>query len=422
MSMSDTAGHLPKGGADRSQPRARVAAGDTSIDRRGRRRSAPAILSYGFRPFFLGAALWAALSVPIWVVLYFSGAEPAGPFSGLEWHVHEMLFGYLAAVIAGFALTAVPNWTGRLPLSGAPLAGLVALWLAGRFAVALLPWPNLVMAVDLAFPAVFALAIWREILAGRNIRNVPIAVLITLFGTANLIHHLVRVVPDLAGYGERLALAVAAVMIALVGGRIVPSFTRNWLARAKAARLPGSFGAVDRIALAATVGALAAWVVLPDHRATALLLVAAGAALLVRLARWQGIAAVREPIVFILHVGYLWLALALALLGLAILAPGAVPHGAALHALTAGAIATMTLAVMTRASLGHTGRPIASDPVTVAIYVLVTAGAALRVAAPFAGEGYAALLAAGAALWSGAFLTFAVGYWKVLTGPRADLR
>lgn len=218
--------------------------------------------------------------------------------------------------------------------------------------------------------------------------------------------------------GQRLALAVAAMLIALIGGRIVPSFTHNWLAKAGTRSLPAPFGWIDKAALASTAAAMVGWIVLPETAAVGAVLLAAGGLLAARLSRWRGHATIGEPILLVLHVGYGWLALSLALLGLSILT-GGVPHAAALHALTAGAVGTMTLAVITRASLGHTGREIVADRFVVAIYLMVSAGAALRVAAPFAADWYSAVLVAGGALWSSAFLLFAVRYAPVLWGRRA---
>lgn len=402
---------------DRSALRRLINSGDRSRDGRGRVRAMPPILHYGFRPFFFLAAVHAGLAIPLWLWLHLRGGALPGPFAGLDWHVHEMLFGYLAAVIAGFLLTAIPNWTGRLPLSGWPLAGLVGLWLAGRVACALASDPVAAMAVDLAFPVVLALSVWREVLAGRNWRNAPVAVMITLFGAANALHHAgnLDLVPQ--GLGTRLALAAAAMLIALIGGRIVPSFTRNWLVRAGARSLPASFGRLDKAALAATGLALLLWVAVPDGPATAALMALAGALLLVRLVRWRGYRTGAEPIVLILHLGYLWLAAAFLLFGASL--AGLLPGTAALHALTAGAVGTMTLAVMTRASLGHTGRAILADRPIQAIYALVTLGALLRVAAPLAPDLSIPLLTAGGTLWSASFLLFAIRYAPVLWGRRA---
>jgi uncharacterized protein involved in response to NO len=402
---------------DRSVPRAAVMAGDLSRDRRGRIASMPPILHYGFRPFFFLAALHAGLAIPLWLWLYFAGGHLYGPFHGMHWHAHEMLFGYLGAVIAGFILTAIPNWTGRLPLSGRPLATLVMLWLAGRVACLFVPDPVTAAAIDLAFPATLAFAVWREVVAGRNWKNAPVALMITLFGLANAVDHAANM--DLAPHdlGQRLALAAAAMLLALIGGRIVPSFTRNWLVKLGTAELPASFGPLDKAALAVAGTAMAAWIAAPDTLATGVAQTSAGVLLALRLARWRGLRTASEPILFVLHLGYAWLAMSLFLLGLSTLLPS-FAQGAALHALTAGAIGTMTLAVMTRASLGHTGREIVADRSVVAMYALVSAGAALRVVAPFTGSWYENALIAGGTIWSGAFLLFAIRYAPILWGPR----
>jgi uncharacterized protein involved in response to NO len=403
---------------DRSVPRVRVNSGDRSIDRRGRLRSAPPFLSYGFRPFFLFAAIYAALAVPLWLWVYGGGGTPFSTFDPLAWHAHEMIFGYLGAVMAGFVLTAVPNWTGRLPLSGAPLAALVGLWIVGRGAMFVHAEPISTAILDLAMPATLAVAVWREILAGRNFGNAPIALFLTLFAAANLLDHAAGLAPSLHGLGIRLALAVAALMIALVGGRVTPSFTRNWMARVGLSPLPASTDHLDRLALGVTAIALVGWIVAPEAPAVGTGLLLAGVLLFARLMRWRSYLALREPIVLVLHLGYLWLAVALLLLGLGIVAPSIVPAGSAVHALTAGAVGTMTLGVMTRASRGHTGRPIVADGATVAIYTLVTLGAVLRVAAPFFDAGYLPALVAGGVLWSAAFALFALAYAPMLLTRR----
>jgi uncharacterized protein involved in response to NO len=328
-----------------------------------------------------------------------------------------MIFGYLGAVIAGFALTAVPNWTGRLPLSGKPLALLLTSWLAGRVAIFTVSAPFWAFLLDVGFMAALAGAVWREVVAGKSWRNAPVASLIILFAFANALHHGGSVWPALDGLALRLALGVAAMMIALIGGRITPSFTRNWLAKRKASELPASFGTTDRMALAATVLGTAGWVVFPNHSATGGVLLLAGILLLCRLLRWKGLQTWREPIVLILHVGYLWLVVSLTMLGSSILVPETLPQSAAVHALTAGAIATMTLAVMTRASRGHTGRAIEADAATSGVYLLVTMGALVRVAAAFASAENLVLLVIGGGLWSSAFLLFVARHARMLTTP-----
>lgn len=404
--------------ADRSVPRSRIRNGDYRRDGRGRVRGAPAILHYGFRPFFLLGALHAGALIPLWLAMLIAGLEPGGPFDAMQWHAHEMVFGYLSAIIAGFVLTAVPNWTGRLPLSGAPLAGLVVLWLAGRLATGLLAQPVATAIVDVSFLLVLAASVWREIVTGRNWRNAPVASMLSLLGLANLLHHLEAAGIGEPGFAIRLALGALVVLMALIGGRIVPSFTRNWLVRQEGQALPASFGRLDKVALIVTILAALGWLTQPHDGVTAALLIAAGALLFLRLARWRPLATVREPIVAVLHLSYGWLALSLVLIGAATAWPAAVAPSAALHALTAGAAGTMTLAVMTRASLGHTGREIVADSWTVAIYVCVTAGALLRLGAAFAPGFYLPLLAAGGLVWSLAFLLFAIRYWPILTRPR----
>jgi uncharacterized protein involved in response to NO len=388
---------------------------------RYRGEAGPALLSAGFRPFFLLAAIWAAVAIPLWL-LAFSGKEALPTaLAPIDWHVHEMVFGYGAAVVAGFLLTAIPNWTGRMPLEGPPLLGLVLLWLLGRAAVFFSARIGEVPAatLDLAFPLAFLLVIAREIVTGRNWRNLPmVAALFSLF-TANLLVHLEALgTARTAALGSRLGVATLLMLISFVGGRIIPSFTRNWLAKERPQiGAPMPFGAFDRAALSLAALALAAWVLSPDGIAAPLLALLAGLALLLRLARWRGQATLREPLLLVLHVGYAWLSLGLLLLGFDRLFP-LLPETAALHALTVGAIGTMTLAVMTRASLGHTGRPLAAGPRTQAIYVLATLAALLRLLSPLGGQHYLFLLALAGAAWSGAFGLFIVAYGPALAAPR----
>jgi uncharacterized protein involved in response to NO len=383
----------------------------------------PALFSFGFRPFFLFGAIWAALAAPLWAIVYLTGQGLVLGVPGRDWHVHEMLFGYLAAIMAGFLLTAVPNWTGRLPVIGRPLMALFGLWAAGRAAMlaqARLGWGA--SAIDALFLVAFAGVIWREVLSGRNWRNLPVCALVSLFALANIGLHLRGAAPLLADFCERLALATPAVLIALIGGRIVPSFTRNWLAQRKSKALPAPFGRLDQAALALTgIGALA-WVLAPQAWPAGAILVAAGAANLVRLARWQGQSTGGEALVWILHAGYAWLGIALVLLGLSVLAPAAIPRSSGVHALTAGAFGVMTLAVMTRATLGHTGRARTADRATRLIYLAVNLAALARVLAPLWLPAQPALLAGSAALWAAAFLGFAAAYGPLLAKarPRAE--
>jgi len=390
---------------------------------RYRRYDGAALFSAGFRPFFLCAALWAALAIPAWLLMFTAAIEIPTALAPATWHVHEMVFGYGVATVAGFLLTAIPNWTGRMPLQGGPLMLLVALWLIGRVAVlasARLGGAGLAAVADLAFPLVFLAVVAREIIAGRNWRNLPMlgALALLLVGNA-LVHAQALGWSATAAAGNRLGIATLLMLISLVGGRIVPSFTRNWLVKQQAgAREPASFDPLDSLALALTAAALLLWVVAPEGRLAAAMQLAAGIALAARLARWRGGRTWREPLVLVLHVGYGWLALGFVLLALSPFVP-ALPPTAALHALTVGGIGTMTLAVMTRASLGHTGRALTAGPGTIAIYALVTLAALLRLAAPFGGNQYILLLGCAGAAWSGAFGLFVVLYAPALMQPRA---
>ena len=379
----------------------------------------PALLSQGYRPFFMGAGLWAALALVLWWSALAGDLGLESAFAPSIWHAHAMLFGFLGAAVAGFLLTAVPNWTGRMPLQGAPLAGLVLLWLLGRGATAVSGaiGPVPAMLLDLAFFVALPAVVAREIVAGRNWRNLPVAGALSALLVANLLVHLGPVAGLDPRFGLRLGIGVFAVLIALVGGRVTPSFTRNWLVKRGARRLPASFGHGDRAVLGLTLAAMLAWTLWPAASGTAVLAGLAGVGNLWRLARWQGHRTVAEPLLLVLHLGYLWLAVALCLLAAAELSQ-AVPASAALHALTAGAMGTMPLAVMTRATLGHTGRALTAGPGTLAILALAIAAGVLRVAAPMAGSAYMPLLGASALAWVGAFVLFSALYAPLWLKPR----
>ncbi len=391
----------------------------TSTAERMRAWGGPVILSYGFRPFFLGAALWAALAMALWIPMLSGHVVLPTAFDPVSWHAHEFLFGYLGAVIAGFLLTAVPNWTGRLPIVGWRLGALAGLWIAGRIAVAVsetLP-PGLVAAIDLAFPAALAAAIAREIVAGRNWRNLIVLGMLAVFMLGNLSFHLEAARGDYAaqGHGLRLGLAAGLMMIAVIGGRIVPSFTRNWLVKRRPGHLPvPPMQRLDHVALLVLLVALVLWVVLPFHLVTGAALVLTGALHLARLARWAGHRTLAEPLVTVLHAGYAFLQLGALALGAAVLAPGVLGAAAAQHLWMGGALGLMTLAVMTRATLGHTGQPLTAGPATVAIYLLLPASVLARVATGV-WPGTAELLhAASGILWLGAFGGFAAIYGHLL--------
>ncbi len=375
----------------------------------------PALFSYGFRPFFLSGAIWSAIAVPLWIWSMLGGPAVAGH---REWHVHEMLFGFLPAIVAGFLTTAVPNWTGRMPVIGRDLAALWLLWVIGRLAMLAQALVGPAAAwIDAAFLVVFAAVIWREVLAGKNWRNLPICGLTSLLAVANIAFHLDAAM-NLQGLGARLALGAAAAMLALIGGRITPSFTQNWLRQRGAAKSPAAFSNLDKAAIGVTAASVVAWAAAPEARAAGALLLVAGVLSAVRLARWRGLATLAEPLLAILHLGYGWLAAGLSLLGLSVLGT-AVPRAAGIHALSAGAVGVMCLAVMCRASRGHTGRPLSADLPTVGVFAAVNLAALLRVVAAFTGAAQPYLLILAALFWTIAYGGFAAAYGPMLWRRRA---
>jgi uncharacterized protein involved in response to NO len=387
-------------------------------------RSGLPLFSIAFRPLFLFGSIWSAAAVGIWIVVYLTGSGLPIRLTPVDWHIHEMLYGFALAAIAGFILTAVANWTGRPPVRGAVLAALTGVWALARglnLASALVPiW--LTATVDLAFPAAIAILVLRETVAARNWRNVMMAAPVAVLGIADLLIYLEaagRRIP--AGLGWRLALGAVITLISVIGARIIPGFTRNWLANRGAAALPSSSRGLDRAASVVLHSALLGWAVLPDARPFAVLLVVGAALSLARLAGWRGLATMDEPLLTILHVGYLWMVFGTGLLGVSVLVP-AVPRTAAIHALTAGAIGTMVIAVMSRVCRGHTGRSLTADRLTVVIYALVNLAAAARVIAALWPAASMRLLALAAALWIAAYLLFATWCAPVVVRPRPDGR
>ena len=380
----------------------------------------PAFWSYGFRPFFLSAALFAGIAIPVWALLL-AGIEGLPlRYQLREWHVHEMIFGFLPCVITGFLLTAIPNWTGRLPMRGWPLMRLWILWLAGRLAFAF-PWgpPLIVALVDGAFLVVIAGIVWREILAAQAWDRLPMGVLISLYASANLLFHGLFLKHGATDLAERMGLTLIMVLLAMIGGKITPSFTEDYLEEIEVTKQPAPFSRFDgfSIMLVAVAGFL--WVLNFNSTVTGVAFVTAGSIHLIRVSRWYGWLTWREPLVLILHVGYGWLAMAFLILGGALLGIG-VHVEEAIHVLTTGTVGAMTLAVMTRASLGHTGRTKHAGSLTVIIYLLVNLGALLRVFGPSLSLPGILIFGLAAGCWSGAYALFVAGYGHILFGPNRD--
>lgn len=380
---------------------------------RRRDYAGPALFAYGFRPFFLAAGLWAAFGILLWLPQYLGLMTLPTAFGPLDWHIHEMLYGYVAASVAGFLLTAIPNWTGRLPVSGWPLAGLVALWLAGRIAILCSAKIGGLAAavIDVSFLVTLAAVAAREILAGKNWRNLRVLIVLGVLIAGNVVFHAEVLLKGSADYGIRIAIGAAILLISLIGGRIVPSFTNNWLTRNNPGRLPVPFSRYDVATMGLSALALVLWIAAPAHVVTGGVLIAAGVLQSGRLARWAGDRALADRLVLVLHVGYAFVPLGFLLLGVAALT-GDVPPSAGIHAWMAGAVGLMTLAVMTRATLGHTGQKLEAGPATQAIYACVLIGALLRVIAAVSGS--LPLIEIGGILWIAGFAGYALVYAPLL--------
>ena len=389
---------------------------------RGRQAGRPvALLTIGLRPFYLLAGAFAGVALPIW---HFAPGEllPGEPYlAGAAWHAHEMVFGFAAAVLTGFLLTAARAWSGLATPTGWRLAALAGLWVAGRVLVATGPAVPAIV-VDCLFLPCVALAVALPVLKARNYWNVPVAAVPALLGAANLLFHLDHaglIALARANGGVLLALDLFALLVTLMAGRVIPAFTANAVPAARPRRNAYvEIVAFGTLAVLLVAGPLDPW--LPGGPWLAGVAALGALAHSVRLWLWDPAATRREPLLWVLPLSYAWLPAALILRTLW-LADADVPAAAAFHALGAGAMGGLMLGMMTRSALGHTGRPLAARPVEVAAYVLVHLGAALRVFGPLAGaEAETPALAASAVLWSGAFALFFAGYWPVLTRPRID--
>lgn len=383
-----------------------------------------ALFAHGFRPFFLMAGIVAPVGVALWVLSLAGAPVAEGPLPMMRWHAHEMLAGFVGAAMIGFLMTAIPNWTGRRGYSGPPLMLIAAVFLAAR--LALLPGSPVPLAVAAALallplPATMLLVL-PALIRARTARLFGPPLLVMGFWAGQ-----VMMLGEATGWwvspgwatGQMLMADMALVLAGLIGGRIVPAFTVNGLRRAgrpvELAPLPG----VDRAAILALLAVAAVDLAAPGGVLAGLVAAAAAALVLLRMSRWHGLRTLRWPLLWVLHLGYLLVALALALKAAALLAA---PSWASawLHLQLAGALATMILAVMTRATLGHTGRDLVASRMTTAAYLALLAAALLRV---FGGEVARDVLhahVAAAALWVLAFLLFLRVYAPMLLGPRAD--
>lgn len=381
------------------------------------------LLNYAFRPFFLLGALHAILAIALWVLHLHGVLDTLGRPDPVLWHAHEMLFGFGGAAIAGFLFTAVATWTGRPQIAGPLLGWLVTLWVAGRLAL-LSPLPaGLVAMLDLLFPLMLTTLALREIVGGNSRRNYGIAAATGLLTALNALFHLGRagVWPGADRLAILLILYLLLMLITVVAGRIVPSFTGSWLRLRGRADMPRTLPWLERALVPVTLLAALTDTAGAPAPVAAICLLAAAALHALRLSQWKGLSTAAEPLLIILHVAYAWLPIGFALLGLTALGLP-LPRSAALHALTMGGVGGMILAVTTRVALGHTGRPLIAAPVTVAAYAMLNGAVLVRilsVMAPGAVLGWMDLAATG---WLLAFGLFVWAYAPILTRPRPDGR
>jgi uncharacterized protein involved in response to NO len=380
----------------------------------------PLLFSYGFRPFFLLGAAWSATAVALFILALGGSISLPSTFTPVAWHTHEMIYGFVPAIVAGFLLTAVPNWTGRLPVVGVRLALLFGLWGLGRiaFLVSALIGPLIAAVIDVGFLVALGAVIAREVIAAGNTRNLKVLVVIMLLAGGNVVSHVEAYGGTAGNYGVRIGIAGTILLINLIGGRIVPSFTRNWLAKRSSRALPEPFGRFDVAATLVTVAALASWVARPSAFVTAALALGAMAATGWRLARWSGHRTTAEPLVLVLHIAFSFIPIGFGLVALSVFSPSLMAESGAVHSWTVGAIGLMTLAVMTRASLGHTGQPLMATSKTTALYCTVAIAALTRIGVAV-GFWPDMLLAISAAAWVLGFGGFVVVYGPALTRARA---
>lgn len=384
------------------------------------------LLAYAFRPFFLLAGLYAALVVLAWVGFLVGGWPlPLGWFP-FQWHSHEMIYGFVSAAIAGFLLTAVTNWTGAAPLAGLRLLGLVGLWLAGRlafwFAGGLPTW--LVAAVDLLFFPVLAIYLARVLLAHGNKRNLVLVAVLALLTLGNLLMHLGFVMGNTAALqsGEALGLDVIILLMVVVAGRITPAFSANWL------RMNGGNPdsvtqslRVTQLAMGSVILLLVVTLLPLPARVEAVVALAAGVINGVRLIQWAGWQTWREPLLWILHLAYAWIVVALMLRGLSGFTDG-LASSVWRHVLAVGGIGTLIIGVMSRVAVGHTGRPLKLQPLGLLMYIAITLAALLRLATATQWLDYRLGITLSALAWISAFGLFVVLYTPILARPRPDGR
>ena len=385
---------------------------------RGFKKTGPAIFSYGFRPFFLGGAIWAVLAMLLWIFSLTIGLSVGGAYGALNWHAHEMVFGFSSAVLAGFLLTAVPNWTGRLPVSGMPLALLFGAWFVGRLVFLNPDITNIYIAVTIEslFLPLLLFICAREIVAGRQWKNLKVLIAVAVVTLANLTFHSLALSGGDVAMANRIGVSAYVLLIMLIGGRIIPSFTRNWLNKAGLTQFPTSFNRYDGLCIIVGAATCIAWVAAPESSVTAILAIITAVLHTIRLYRWRGWSVAREKLLLVLHIAYAFVPLGY--IAIACSALGHLNPFSALHIMTVGVIGCMMLAVMTRATRGHTGRPLTATPTTQIAYLCIILAALTRPFAEMMPNFFHTFLAGSALLWMLAFGLYVLEYGPMLSRKR----
>lgn len=384
---------------------------------------AKALWGYGFRPFFLAAGFSAVVLVPWWAGAFVWSVPLGSNWPPMLWHGHEMLFGFIAAAIAAFLLTAVPSWTGARGFAGRPLILLTAVWLLGRMLVATSAlWPlSVVAGSDLLFLPALAALVLPPLARERN-RNTPLLAVLTALWATNAAFYwaLFRGDTALALHALTVGIDIVLVLVTIIGGRIIPAFTSAAFKQGGISGPLHAWRGITPLAIGVMIVVTIVDIVRPSAAGAGAIAAAAALIQAVRLAQWQGLRTLRMPIVWVLHVAYLWLPVGLALKALTLLT-GVAFAAFYLHALTIGAATMMIVAVMTRAALGHTGRPLVVSRPTVYAYSFLTAAVLTRVFGPASLPlSYSAVIVLAAIFWTVAFVLFLRVYAPILWSPRAD--
>lgn len=387
---------------------------------RGLKHDGLALWSYGFRPFFLGGAIWATLAMVLWLASLMNGTPLGGGYGALLWHAHEMVFGFAPAILTGFLLTLLPNWSGHLPVSGAGLMGMVALWAAGRLAMLGADWLGapLAAAIDALFLPVLLLVAAREIVTGKKWNDFRLLGAIAAIMIGNGGFHLATLFGGDPLIWARAGAAGYVALVMVMGGRLIPSFTRNWLKRNGRSRMPVALNRYDRIVVGFSVLTLALWLLIPDTLPTLIAGLIAAGLNLVRLVRWRGWEARHDGLILNMHLAFCFVPLGF--LAIAATAGGFLPRAATLHVLTVGVIGGMMLSVMIRTTRSHTGQTLTASRMTTASCLSVFLAGLMRPLADLLGQSW--LMEISGMLWILGFGLFVFEYGPVLVSRRRRQR